>query len=88
MRKLEAYGGVCVNCGERTIGTSKSKPGSAWCSRPDCARAQRKVGAVPAFLLQEVLALVGEVEKLEAAKHLLAERVKELEREAKKKRAT
>lgn len=74
------YGGVCVNCGGRTIGASKSKPGSAWCGKPKCASAARKPGTVPAFLLQEVLALAAENEKLEAAKHLLAERVRELQK--------
>lgn len=79
-RKRVDYGGVCVNCGEKTIGHNKNRPGSAWCGKPACASASRKFGAVPAFLLQEVLRLAAENEKLEAAKHLLAERVRDLEK--------
>lgn len=63
-RKRTNYGGVCVNCGARTVGNSKAQPGSAWCAKPECASKARQAGSVPSFLLQEVLTLADENEGL------------------------
>lgn len=71
-----SYAGVCVNCGDATHGDRPSKvPG--WCSKPDCASAQRTAGSIPAFLLQECLRLAQEVTLAEEAREIALSRLKE-----------
>ena len=41
-RKHTLYAGVCRNCGGPTVGSSKNDI-PEWCSKPQCASAQRQI---------------------------------------------
>ena len=76
-RKKEEYFGLCVNCGAKTAGQSKAKPGAAWCAK--CRKEMWQVGAVPAFLLQETLRLAQENIMLDDARHVAVTALREAE---------
>jgi hypothetical protein len=77
-RKYTDYAGVCINCGGKTVGLSKGQA-AMWCGKPECKSAANKSHSVPSFLLSEVLALSGELAKVDGARHAALDRLRTTE---------